>query len=103
MNLRREVMAGEIRDACAELLHAAGEGRAAGKLALTPASLLLRSEASARRRKSPLLQPAFESQVRGKLRELLKDVKDAPALRQFAGTPAAREIDRRIERERAKP
>jgi len=90
-------MAGEIRDACAELLHAAGERRAAAKLALTPPSLLLRSEASVRRRKSPLLQPAFEARARRGVQTLRAD------LARFAQTVEARRIDERVERERAKP
>jgi hypothetical protein len=49
VRIRDLVRVGKIRDACAELLHVAGEGRAAAKLALTPAAMLMASEASARR------------------------------------------------------
>lgn len=70
MNLQREVIAGDVRDAIVELLHVQGEHRAAGRISLTPAGMLLRSKAAERRRKTPLLQPAFERHAAQIVREL---------------------------------
>lgn len=92
--VRREFLAGQVRDAIAEYLHVAGDHRAASAVVMMPANLLLASQAHDRRHKTPLLQPGFEAGARRRIAGIRAD------LERFSRTTAARRIDERVARER---